>query len=237
MYYDCYGKKIEIDKENWRYLNRGNWGSLVQKENTVLKEYFSTTPVNYRINLELFHILKTIKNKHFIQLYAIYSEMNLLELFLYKLKIKNFKIDAYTAKYYPDDSINVLYEHIDYLLDNLSELEKLFSIFTEERIVTKDVRRENMILGKTGIVIIDPDIFYKSTASKEWISLQNKKELLSAIQNVCNESLQSHPRFKELYSKIYTALTDVKVEETTDITYKIYQKLKSVKRPIDYLTQ
>lgn len=85
-----------------------------------------------------------------------------------------FKTTAYTKKYYVDDTVNVMYESVDYLLDNLRELEELFSLFTEERIVADDMKRENAILGKEGIVLINPDTYSFSLLEKEEIAIQNK---------------------------------------------------------------
>lgn len=67
-----------------------------------------------------------------------------------------------------------MYESVDYLLDNLRELEELFSLFTEERIVADDMKRENAILGKEGIVLINPDTYSFSLLEKEEIAIQNK---------------------------------------------------------------
>lgn len=63
--------------------------------------------------------LKNINNPHFIELFDLYSDFNYIELIKNKVGILPFVVDAYTARYYPDNSVNVLLEHKDYILDNL----------------------------------------------------------------------------------------------------------------------
>ena len=43
---------------------------------------------------------------------------------------------------------------------------------------TVDIKRDNTVIGKDGIVIIDPDLFYTMHSSREFISKLNKNNLL-----------------------------------------------------------
>ena len=69
----------------------------------------------------------------------------------------------------------------DYILDNFYELEKLFKIFSDNKIVADDVRRDNVIIGKENIVVIDPDLFFITNVFGEQIELKNKYKLLKTI--------------------------------------------------------
>lgn len=190
---------------------------------------------NCRLNVLLFDILKGIDNDHFIKLIEIYSDMDLSELIQYKINVRKFSVDAYTAKYYSDDSVNALYESINYILDNFSELEKLFDIFTDNSIITDDVKRGNAILSNDSIIIIDPDTFYISSLPKLDIAIENKKELLVLFMSICVSGIRKIKNRETVIQKIILDLADIDIDCKTNITNEIYKKLKYVKRPIDYL--
>lgn len=232
-YYNRKGKALKI--KNMEYLSSGECSSVRHNNEIILKEYFSDTLINFRLTIELFDVLRDIDNKHFIKLFEIYSDMTLSELLQYKINIRKFIVDAYTAKYYSDDSVNALYESVDYILDNFSELEKLFDIFTDNSIVSDDVKRKNARLSQSGIIIIDPDMFYTASFSKQDIAIANKKELLTLFRSICICGIEKCENKDEIEKKIILDLADINVDNKTDITYEISKKLKYVKKPIDYL--
>lgn len=144
-----------------------------------------------------------------------------------------FTVDAYTAKYYPDNSVNALLENKDYLLDNFKELEILFKIFSENMICTADIKKDNTVIGKDGIVIIDPDLFYTMEFGKELISTLNKKNLLYLFRSIFINSLKGKPNYDRMVTYIDSELVNIKVTDTTDVTQEISKKLRYVKRPIE----
>lgn len=232
-YYNRKGKTLK--KEKMQYLSSGQCASVCHNNKIILKEYFSDTFLNCRLTTKLFDILKDIDDKHFIKLFEIYSDMNLSELIQYKINARKFIVDAYTAKYYNDDSVNALYESVDYILDNFSELEKLFNIFTDNSIITDDVKRQNAIFSPSGIIIIDPDTFYTASYPKEDITIANKRELLILFRSICISGIEKNENKDEIFNKIVLDLANINVDNKTDITYEISKKLKYVKKPIDYL--
>lgn len=232
-YYNRKGEALILGK--MEYLSSGECASVCHNGEIILKEYFSDTLMDCRLTAEVFDILKDIDNEHFMKLFDIYSDMSLLELIQYRLKARKFVVDAYTAKYYQDDSVNVLYESIDYLLDNFGELEKLFTILADNSIVTDDVKRKNAILSPNGIIIIDPDIFSISSFSKQEIAIENKKDLLVLLRSICLYCLGEVENKEEIKRRIVLDLANIDIDPKTDITYEISKKLKQVKRPIDYL--
>ena len=172
-----------------------------------------------------------------MKIYDIYSKMSTLELAQYILKQRIFIVDAYTAKYYPEEPINVLYEHTDYLLDNFNELEILFKIFSYNGIVTDDVKGENTVLNKNSIIIIDPDAFYTSKESQKNLLIWNKKELLHLFKSLLLDSARENENSKKwllINRKIDNDLTNFEIEENTNITNEFSKRLCYVKRPIDY---
>ncbi len=229
-YYNRNHKKLKLN--GMQYLNSGDNAKVLYNAEMVFKEYYSETVLNCRLSEKMFDILKNINNPHFIELFNIYSNFDFVELLKNKIGILPFTVDAYTAKYYPDNSINVLFEHKDYILDNFRELEILFGIFTENMIRTHDIKRDNTIISKDGIIIIDPDLFNIIKTSKEFLSSLNKKDLLNLFRSIIMDSVEKEPNYGDL-SFINAELVNIEVRENTDITYEIYKKLQNIKKPIE----
>ena len=116
-YYDRNYKKLKLN--DMEYLNSGECAKILYNKEMILKKYYYSTELNYRLSEKMFDLLKNINNPHFIELIDIYSDFNFIELLKNKMGILSFFVDAYTAKYYPDNSINVLLEHKDFILDNI----------------------------------------------------------------------------------------------------------------------
>ena len=199
----------------------------------ILKKYYYSTELNYRLSEKMFDLLKNINNPHFIELIDIYSDFNFIELLKNKMGILSFFVDAYTAKYYPDNSINVLLEHKDFILDNIKELEVLFRTFSENMICTDDIKRDNTVIGKDGIVIIDPDLFYTIESSKEFISILNKKNLLKLFRDIFINSVENKSNYVNIINFIDNELVNFEVTYNTDVAYEISKKLKYIKKPIE----
>lgn len=230
-YYNRNHKKFKIN--DIEYLNSGECAKVLYNKDIIFKEYYSETYHHCRINEKMFDILKNVNNPHFIELYDIYCDFDFIELLENKIGILPFVVDAYTAKYYPDDSVNVLYEHKDYILDNFMELENLFDIFTKNMICTDDIKKENTVISKESIIIIDPDLFYTMEKSKESISALNKKKLLNLFRSILLNSLENEPNHGKIITYIDNELANIEVTNNTDVTYEISKKLKYSKKPIE----
>lgn len=236
-YYNRNGKAFKTNKEQMEYLTSGECASICHNDKIILKEYFSDTLINCRLDPKIFDILKDIDDEYFIKLIEIYSDMDLLELFQYKINIRKFLVDAYTAVYYKDDSVNVLYEPKNYLLESFLGLERLFGIFTDNSIVTENLKRKNAILSPSGIIIIDPDTFYKSTLPKEDIAIANKKELLTLLRSICISCIEKNENYESILGNIILDLADISIDNNTNITDELSKKLKYVKKPVEYLVK
>lgn len=234
-YYNRNCEELKINKRKMEYIGHGYCAKVFRYENMIFKEYYSETTHRFRLSADMFDILKDIDNPHFIKLFDIYNSMNLLEKFGYKKRRIPFNVDAYTSKYYEPQAINILYESIDYILDNFRELEELFKIFANNSICADDVKMANTVIDSNGIVIIDPDRFYISSYSKDEITVLNKKKLLNLLRNICINSTVEELRYGNIIAKIDNNLVNIEVTENTDITYEISKKLKYVKKPIDLL--
>lgn len=231
-YYNRDYKKLKMSGMN--YLDNGCCATVLYNDEMILKEYFCTTLAKFRLTEKMFDIFKGIDNPHLIELFDIYSDFSPIELFKNRIGISSFTVDAYTAKYYPDNSLNVLFENKDYILDNFRELEILFEIFSENKICTNDVKRENAIVGKEKIVIIDPDLFYISDYAKKEILTINKKNLLKLYESILIASVEYEDNCMNITKFIYDELANIDITSDVDVTYGISQKLKSIKKPIEF---
>lgn len=236
-YFNRKCQPLKMNRKDLQYLSSGECASVYHNNEIILKEYFSETPIFNRLDPETFDILKSIDHENFMKLLEIYCDLNYSELIEYKINIRNFSVDASIAKYYHDDSVNVLYESIDYILDNFRNLDKLFEIFTDNSILTDDVKRKNAILSQKGIIIIDPDTFRCAPLPKEDIAVLNKKELLTLLRSICISSIGKIKNHDELIKKIVLDLTAIDISDKTDMAHEIAKKLKYVKKPIEYLVK
>ena len=229
-YYNRNFQKLEL--ENMKYLSQGDYWEVSYNDEIILKEYFGFTNNSYRIKENIFDILKSIDDKHLIELYDIYTAKNKIKIFFGKILQSQFKVDCYTAKYYSDNSVNALNEPKEYLLENLFELQKLFNILTENNICTKDVKRANTIIGKEGIVIIDPDLFY-IPKEKENVALINQLNLLNLFKSICLASIDTKRDLDSILKYLEKEVLDFNLTEKTDISYEISKKLKYRRCPKD----
>ncbi len=230
-YYNRKYNKIKTD--NMKFLDCGECAKVLYNNEMIFKEYYSQTTNEYRIKQEIFDLLKSINNPHLMELYDTYCNFNLLELVSNKIGLIPFYIDAYTAKYYPDASVNILYENKDYILDNFRELEKLFEIFTDNMICTDDIKRDNTILGKENITIIDPDLFYRVKESKDYVSTTNKKKLLKLFRSILSNYARKEENCGKLISYIDTEIVNLDITSSTDVTCELSKKLKYINKPIE----
>ena len=244
-YYNCEGKKLRLNLDKMEYLNSGNCALVIHDSNIIFKEYFSKTIMRNRITPNLFDILKNLNNSHFVELYDYYIKCSSLNL-KSRLEDEILKIDAYTAKYYDDNSVNILFENKDYILDNFSELELLFDSFSSNEIIVNDMCRKNSILGKNGIVVIDPDLFvsykdlrksfgvefYYKVKRNFLLSIENKKELLLLYKDLILSSMKSMGYNLDTDDS-FASLYDIEVDENTIVVDEISKRLKNVKKPID----
>lgn len=218
--------------EKMEYLAAGGCSHIFHNETEIWKEYFSDIKSWKKITPEIFDLAKSINNEHLIELFDIYTTLNSKEFEEYQKGNLAFRVDVYRAKYYPDDTKTVLHEPTDYLLHNFQGIENLFDIFTDNSVLTEDVKRENVVIGPNGIIIIDPDCFRRTHLPKEKIAIKNKEHILDLLTSICVNEMIEENYTKELIN-IYD-LTSIEVTKDTDVTYEISKKLKGTKTPKDY---
>ncbi len=230
-YYDKDKSRIKINTKKMEYINSGSCGNVYKDNDIAFKIYTKCAPKAGKLKLDRFNFLVNIDNPHFIKLINIYTK----SIFKYSLK-KEFKTDAYSYKYCIADETNLLEKNVDYLVNNLYELEKLFIFFSNNHILTDDIRYHNVVLGKEYITIIDPDSFMYITDSKNYLSIRNKENLKSLLASLFFFELSDNNYCTKDKGMriIYSDLLNFKVSKDTEITDIVSKKLTKYKTIKDY---
>lgn len=231
-YIDRNGKKYKYNSRCFKKLNYGECANVFydKNKNIIFKIYDEDLENKYRIKSEIFDILKQIKSPYFMELYNLYMQVKLKERIEYNLKKDNFRVDCYTAKYYKKIDIDPIFTDKEYLLSSLKGIEKVFDILSTYRIEVSDIKMQNSVYTKDGIVIIDPDFYFFSIDPESEIKKMNKKAILSLLKSILLWSKIPYNETRELRSKL-----NIVPNENKSITDEIAKELKYVKKPIDII--
>ena len=131
-----------------------------------------------------------------------------------------------------------MFEQKNYLLENIEKLEKLFETFSDYKICVEDVKRRNTVINRNEIIIIDPDLFYifNENASKDFMSLVNKRKLLELVRSIMVNSESGEVDYLTFENGINMEILDFKVNDKTNITNEVVPKLKYMKKPIYFFS-
>ena len=131
-----------------------------------------------------------------------------------------------------------MFEQKNYLLENIEKLEKLFETFSDYKICVEDVKRRNTVINRNEIIIIDHDLFYifNENASKDFMSLVNKRKLLELVRSIMVNSESGEVDYLTFENGINMEILDFKVSDETNITNEVAPKLKYMKKPIYFFS-
>lgn len=131
-----------------------------------------------------------------------------------------------------------MFEQKNYLLENIEKLEKLFETFSNYKICVEDVKRRNTVINRNEIIIIDHDLFYifNENASKDFMSLVNKRKLLELVRSIMVNSESGEVDYLTFENGINMEILDFKVSDETNITNEVAPKLKYMKKPIYFFS-
>lgn len=203
-------KTVFFDFESSICINHGNTSNIYKIDDYILKKYYVYASDAFKLDIEILEILNQINSENMIKIYdLLYEDIDLSEL------------SGYTAKYYEDKKINIFDKDLDYVLDNMNNIEKLFDELSKNIIRVKDLKYKNTILMDDKIILIDPDAYKKVNYSESSLRKINKKRLLSLFKNIYLCCLSKKDGCKKIYD-----LFDIKVDESTNITYELSKKMK-----------
>lgn len=245
-YYDKEGRLTEF---NGRTTNlEGANGEIFKCSNNVAyKKYFSYA--ESKIKQSIFDFVKSVNNPHIIKLleryYSVEEILN-LDTFLhyanhverdfstYNVDLQ--KIDLYTYEWIEKDYIDILEQSVDYLLDNINELLRLADFFSINGVAMNDMKVENLICNRNGIVLIDPDMYYfiGSQDSKSELMLQNRKCILKTLRSVCKRLTEYRG---DSISENVNELFESSIEDPRYGIALLSKKLSGYKMPIEYVAR
>lgn len=231
-FYDSQGNIESINFK--RAFNHGGCSNVYLSNGIVTKKYYDYTN-HCRIDNEVFEYLKGVDNPHFINLIDYYYEVSKI---YYpdgderdiKEVIKQYLIDVYRYYYIKSDDVDILTAPTEYILYNFEEIEKLFKRFAKDKLMVYDMKKQNTVLTKDNIVIIDPDLF----------CFKDDKKMCKSFNRVMLSYLFIHlfldnPRYEmEQYRSKIDDLFTFK-NETGNLIGPLSKRLSRYKRPIDYL--
>ena len=219
--YDESGKKFEIDDSKENMINHGCCGEIYKYKNDCVKLYYDSSLSNGKISKKVFETLKEIDSDYFVKLKDL----------LYQEGLREFS--AYTMKYYNAEELNILDLDTDYTLYMFHEYLKLFNEFSEKKIITYDVKRNNTIYDGKNLILIDPDLFYFSN-NVEYCKISNYNRLLQLFRSIYLEEVKEN--FELDYSKNpFTDLGELfNLELGPNMDNELAKKLKKYKNPRDY---
>lgn len=181
------------------------------------------------LNTNIYEDLKKIKSDNLVD----------IKMALYKDKENKSITDAYLLTYYEEKYDDFLEIYTDYLLYNLEEIFKLIKEISIFKIRLHDLKRENLILTKNNIVLIDPDRWYFDNLSKEKIEKLNVNNITGLFGEIVKESLKNNYLDFLIENNLYDYVISNKLFPLTsnkDRAMKVLSKrLNGYKRPIDYV--
>lgn len=246
IYYNSKGELVEFNG-NTTKLEGANGEIFRDSNNIAYKRYFSYA--ENKIKQAIFDFIKSINNPHMVKLlerYYLAEDILDLESFLYYVnhveRDSNLynedlqKIDLYTYEWVEKEYIDILEQSVDYLLDNINELLRLADFLSMNGIAMSDMKADNIICNKNGIVLIDPDMYYfiDPQDSKSHLMLENRKLIFQTLRSVC----QRVTEYKgNLISRNITELFEDSIEDPRYGISLLSKKLSGYKMPIDYITR
>ena len=232
-YYDENGKEIIIPDSVFSVEdNHGKCGTIYKfSDDLCIKRYDRDIYFDYcLLNTSIYDDLKTIKSDNLVD----------IKMALYKDKENKSITDAYLLTYYEEKYDDFLEIYTDYLLYNLEEIFKLIKEISIFKIRLHDLKRENLILTKNNIVLIDPDRwYYKFKDSEKEIEKLNINNIMAMFSKITKESLKNNYLDFLIENNLYDYVISNKLFPLTsnkDRAMKVLSKrLNGYKRPIDYV--
>ena len=185
--------------------------------------------IEYFLDTTTYEALRNISNPHLVNIKKL----------LYKDKISKYKADAYLLSYYKEIYKDFLEVPTEYLLYNIEEIFKLLNKISEYKLRIHDLKRENILLTDTNIVLTDPDRWYFDNLSKEEIEKLNVNNITGLFGEMVKESLKNNYLDFLIENNLYDYVISNKLFPLTsnkDRAMKVLSKrLNGYKRPIDYV--
>ena len=177
-----YGENKRLDTNHFKYFDEGGRAIVYKNKEVLLKYYRTGCKYCFYMSKKLFNILKELNLPHLVTLYDMYYNQ--------KSVLNRFKLmDGYTMKLVTNKVEHITNQRTEYLLDMISELEKMIDVLSRNKIIMEDNHYRNIIFSENDVTIIDPDQFYIAPLSSyEGVLEENKKILIGyVLASICND--------------------------------------------------
>ncbi len=234
IYYTKDNKEIIIPDDIFnKEDNHGKCGTIYKySDDLCIKRYDRGIYFDHcLLNTSIYDDLKTIKSDNLVD----------IKMSLYKDKNNKNITDAYLLTYYKEQYDDFLEIYTDYLLYNLKEIFNLIKEISNFKIRLDDLKRENIILTKNNIVLIDPDRWYYEyeTNDKNEIEKLNINNIMAMLNEITKESLKNNHLNFLIDNNLFNYVISNKLFPLTSNKNKamkvLSKRLNGYKRPIDYI--
>lgn len=232
-YYDKDNREIIIpddvlDKE----IGHGGCATVYRYTEDLCFKYYNRgmNTKEYFLDTITYEKLKSINNTNLVDIKEL----------LYKDKNYKLTADAYILSYYEEKYKDFLEIPSEYLLYNIEEIFKLIEEVSEYKLILDDLKRNNIILTDTNIVLIDPDCWYYDFRSNiDDITKLNINNIMGMFNIITENNLKDKYMDFLIENNLYYYIISSKLFPLTsnkDRAMKVLSKrLKGYKRPIDYV--
>ncbi len=228
-FYNTDSNRVSIPNEVLNNeVKNDKWSTSYQwKEDLYLKIYKNETDPIYRLDSNIYKVLKDTKSDNLI---------DIVEL-LYSKKDTRSESTAYLARYPEETYSDFLEVSSEYILANIDEILKLSNELGKQRIRLYDLKRETIALTDSRIILTTPDSWKHSHLHENNIINLNINALSFLFNTLTRESLlNNHKDFIKNSSLYSTIFSDKLFPITTNPnkTMKVLtKKLKGYNKPID----
>lgn len=222
---EYYSPRGNLDTTGFVYYDEGSCAKVYKKGQLLLKTYKLDCKYYHMISPKLFNFLKNADFPHMLKLRDYYY----LDKSLWN---KIIGIEAYTMDYAGERIPSLLNASTEYLLDMVSDLEKMIALLSKQKIIMKDTHGGNIIFSENDVTVIDPDQFsFAKFSSYASVLKRNKYAILNYIISSMVYEIEDDPKGKkycfDLYSLKYVdldclakSLKDFFTEETPYLSLK-----------------
>ena len=201
---EYYSPNGNLETTGFVYYDEGSCARVYKKDSLLLKAYKLDCKYYHMISPKLFDYLKNADFPHMLKLRDYYY----LEKSIWN---KIIGIEAYTMDYAGEKIPSLLQASTEYLLDMVSDLEKLIIKLSQQKIIMNDTHSGNIIFGDNQVTVIDPDQFsFARFQSFSSILKKNKYAILNYIISTMVHEIEYHPKDNiycfDLYSLKYIDL-------------------------------
>lgn len=189
------------------------------------KEYYLETASSARMNLQTFQIIKSLESTY---TYTLHSIFNKNEPFSSEQDVA----DAYLYSYIDETQNNICTMNKDILIDNLEGLENLIiSLFVKEKLKADDLKKENVVIDKGQIRLIDLDnCRVENSLTIEEITKNNKKRLFLLLKSYLLSDLKTLEISNENVQRFLC------LNQEQSFSFQLEKKLKGYKTIEEYFS-